>query len=121
LLHVDHLLTRAFVSTIPNDSGNGSCTFSLNAGEELDISIYTRSTAGAKFAVTNAAGNSTFVDNFEVKHLGSDDLTETPTRLSLTGDNKITGPQQIKVKADSNAGRWSTSNFLVVFTVYAAK
>jgi hypothetical protein len=86
----------------------------------LDITIYTRSTAGAKFTVTDVNHTQApWVENFEVKHHGTDDISETPSHISITGaDKKIVGPQQVKVKADSHAGRWSTNNFLVVFTVY---
>lgn len=85
----------------------------------MDVTVYTRSTAGAKFTLTDATGKmAPFVSNFEIKHTGTDDVSENPTHLSVTPDEKIVGPQQIKVKADSNGGRWSTHNFLVVFTVY---
>ena len=101
------------------NSGHGSCTYTIEAGEELNVSIYTRSTSGAKFTVCDANHNKApWVENFEVKHLGTDDVSETPSHMSLTGSNNITGPQHVKVKADSNGGRWSSTTYLVVFTVF---
>lgn len=84
----------------------------------MEISVYTRSLPGAKFSITDVNhGNAPWVENVEVKHLGTDDTTELPTHAVITKE-KIVGPASLKVKADSNAGRFSTHNFLVVFTVY---
>ena len=104
---------------VSDKSGHGSCTYSIEAGEELNVSVYTRSTSGAKFTVCDANhGKAPWVENFEVKHLGTDDVSETPSHMSLTGSSNIMGPQHVKVKADSNGGRWSSTTYLVVFTVY---
>lgn len=99
-------------------SGHGSCTYDIAAGEELEVTIYTRSTAGAKFTLTDTNhSKAPWVENVEVKHSGTDDINETPSHETITKE-KIVGPASVKVKADSNGGRWSTHNFLVVFSVY---
>ena len=100
-------------------SGHGSCTFDITANEELEISIYTRSTSGAKFTVVDTLqGKAPCVENALVKHAGTESVEEIPTFMTIT-EEKIIGPASVKLKADSIAGRWSTHNFLVVFTVYS--
>jgi hypothetical protein len=101
-----------------NYSGHGSTSYEIGEGEELEVSIYTRSTSGAKFTVTDVNKEKVpWVTNFDVTHTGTDDAEEPPTHEMLT-KTKISGPASVKVKADSNAGRWSTNNFLVVFWIY---
>lgn len=86
------------------------------AGEELQITVYTRSTAGAKFTVCDAKTKAPFVENALVKHSGTESMDEIPSKMIIAKEN-IQGPASIKVKGDSLAGRWTTNNFLVVFTV----
>lgn len=85
----------------------------------MEVTVWTRSTAGAIFSVTHAEQKhgAHYVDNIEVKHAGSEDVTEVPTSVTLTKEH-IHGPCKIKVKADSLAGRFSTHNYMVVFNVY---
>lgn len=98
-------------------SGHGSCTYDIQAGEELQISVFTRSTAGAKFSVTDAKhSKGPWLEDVLVKHSGTESMDEIPSKIVITNEN-IIGPVSVKVKADSNAGRWTTNNFLVVFTV----
>ena len=81
--------------------------------------MYTRSVLGAKFTLTDVNHNKApWVENVEVKHSGTEDVNETPSHEVITKE-KIAGPASVKVKADSAAGRWSTQNFLVVFSVYS--
>jgi hypothetical protein len=102
-----------------NYSGHGSTSYEIGEGEELEVSIYTRSTAGAKFTVTDVNKEKTnWVNDYDVTHNGTDDAEEHPTHDMLT-KTKIQGPANVKVKADCNAGRWSSHNFLVVFWVYS--
>lgn len=96
--------------------GHGSCTYEIGPEEALKIEVYTRSTAGAKFAVVDAKSKTPWVEGALAKHDGTDSMDEIPTKTVIT-DELIPGPASIKVKADSNAGRWTTNNFLVVFTV----
>ena len=84
----------------------------------MEITVYTRSVAGAKFTVTDANhSKAPWVENFEVKHHGTDDVSETPTHEMITKE-KIIGPASVKVKADSNGGRWTSYNFLISFSVF---
>jgi hypothetical protein len=91
----------------------------FGAGEEVEVTVWTRSTSGAAFSVTHAEHKhgAPYVENVQVKHFGSDDVTEPPTCVTLTKEH-IVGPCKIKVKADSHAGRFSTHNYMVVFNVY---
>lgn len=98
--------------------GHNSITYEIAANEELEIAVYTRSTPGAKFTITDANhSKAPWVENVEVKHLGTDDVNETPTHEIITKE-KIIGPASVKVKGDSNGGRWSSYNFLIAFSVF---
>lgn len=93
-------------------------THEIAEDEEVEVSIYTRSPDGGKFTITDVNhSHAPWVESFEVKHTGSAEADAKPTHTIVTKE-KISGPQSIKIKADSNAGRWSTLNFLVVFSVY---
>ena len=90
-------------------------------GEELEVSVYTRSTSGAKFTISDATNKSAapWASDVAVKHAGSgEDPEEIPTHKTAT-TTKIKGPVSVKVKAEAIGSRWSTSNFLVVFSVYS--
>ena len=103
---------------LPLRRGHGSVTYEVGAEEEIEISVYTRSQAGAKFTITDVAhSHAPWVENFEVKHSGPDDPDSQPTHMVITKE-KISGPIHLKVKADSNAGRWSTHNYVIAFSVY---
>jgi hypothetical protein len=101
-----------------NFSGHGSVTHDIEAGERVSLSIWTRSPSGATFSVVDAdkKRHSAFVDGVLVKHSGTGDTSETPSSKIITS-TEIVGPAKLKVKADSVGSRWSSSNFLVVFTV----
>jgi hypothetical protein len=89
----------------------------VKAGETLDISVYTHSTAGAKFGLTDTNKKTPLNggEQVEVMHLGTDDPLENPSSKKITLA-PISGPINVKVKADSNASRFSTHNFLLVFS-----
>jgi hypothetical protein len=99
--------------------GHGSIIVDVAEGEEMEVAVWTRSTSGAAFSVTHAEQKhgSPYVENVEVKHHGTEDVTEPPTSATLTKE-RIVGPAKIKVKADSHAGRFSTHNYMVVFEIY---
>jgi len=108
-LHTETLYVRS----------NGSTTFDIYPGEELSVTVYTRSQTGAKFTVsdaTNKAGT-TWAGDIVVKH-NSNDITKLPSNVVLTRKN-IKGPASVKVKADSLGSRFTatTNNYLVVFQV----
>jgi hypothetical protein len=84
------------------------------AGEEVEIQVFTRSQAGGKFHITNADTKFDLAPIVEVKHTGTGDETERPTHVTISKD-RIKGPLKIKIKGDSNAGRFARQNFLVVF------
>lgn len=98
--------------------GHGSVTHEITEDEEVEVTIYTRAPAGAKFTITDVKhGHAPWIENYEVKHEGSIDPKAMPT-LDLVTKEKIAGPQNIKVKADCNGSRWTMQNFLIVFKVY---
>jgi len=98
---------------------SGAASFDIYPGEELDISVYTRSMTGAKFSASNAQNKgTTWACDVEVKH-NNEDVTKLPTRVNLS-KTSIKGPASIKVKADSMGSRFSpsSSTYLVVFSVH---
>jgi len=99
--------------------GHGHITYDIIPDEELAVSIYTRSTAGAKWTISDAKkkhGGAVWVGDVETKHTG-EDLELPPTHVQLTKAN-IKGPASIKVKAHSHGSRWSSEKFLVVISVF---
>ena len=83
----------------------------------MEITVYTHSTAGAKFTLTDADTKAVIgATPVEVIHPGTEDTSEPPSSkvISMT---KITGPVKIKVKADSNANRFSMHNYLLAFAL----
>ena len=52
-----------------------------------------------------------------MKHTGAGVETEMPTHARITSQDQIVGPANVKVKADSLGGRWTSYNFLIVFNV----
>lgn len=100
-------------------SGSASSKYDVGPGEELEVSIYTRSTSGAKFTLvdSNSKLAAPWASDVEVVHSGSGDPEELPTHKTIN-TTYIRGPASVKVKAESIGSRWSTHNFLVVFSVY---
>lgn len=98
-------------------SGHGSEVIEVKEGETVEISVYTHSSSGAKFSLTDTDQKSPLDGGVpvEVMHLGTDDPLENPTSKKIT-TAPISGPVKVKVKADSNASRFSTHNFLLVYS-----
>jgi hypothetical protein len=107
-----------FVLLVILYSGSGSVKYDMNPGEEMEISVYTRSMTGAKFTVVDANNKAAtpWISDIDVKHTGPDDAEAIPSHVIVTKTN-IKGPAAIKVKAESIGSRWTTQNFLVVFSV----
>jgi hypothetical protein len=97
--------------------GHSTETIDIPAGEEVEIQVFTRSIPGGKFHLTNADTKADVAPIVEVKHTGAGDETEMPTFAQITTE-RIKGPMKLKIKADSNAGRFSRQNFLLVFFHY---
>lgn len=100
--------------------GSGSTSLDISAKEFVEVEVWTRSTAGASFAIVDHNDKkTTFLPKQDVKHSGSgDDEKEHPTKCILTTRERLAGPLHIKVKADSYAGRFSCHNYLVVFQFF---
>ena len=107
-----------FITSYFLNRGSGSITYDIIPDEELEVSIYTRSTAGAKWTISDAKNKkgTTWVGDVETKHVG-DDLELPPSHIKLTKAN-IKGPVSIKIKAESFGGRWTSEKFLVVVSVF---
>lgn len=108
-----------FVLTIASlNRGSGSATAEIAKGEALEISIWTRSTTGGVFSVTDQDKKlPNWVTDFEIKHVGGSEASDKPSEFKLT-KTRIMGPAKVKVKCASNAGRFTTNNFLVAWGVY---
>lgn len=99
---------------------NGSVTFNVQPGEELEITVYTRSLTGAKISVSNAndKAGTPLVPDVNIKHNNADN-DQPPSHVCVT-KTRIKGPKSIKVKAETMGSRFvaSASNYLVVFEVH---
>jgi len=109
-LHTEVLFVRS----------SGSATFDIYPGEEVEVSVHTRSMAGAKFTVsdaTNKAGKTWAVD-VPVKH-DSADHAKLPSTVCLT-TTRIKGPASIKIKAETMGSRFapSSSSYLIAFSAH---
>ena len=99
-------------------STSASAKCEVQAGEELEIAVYTRSTIGAKFNVFDANNKTgtNWATDVPIKH-NSEEVEKMPSSLTLTKQN-IKGPASVEVKAKSMGGRFAGStNYLVVFSV----
>ena len=84
----------------------------------MEVEVWTRSTAGGKFSIVdNNDKKMVYQDAVEVKHAGEGTETERPTCVALT-KARIAGPKHLKIKADSNAGRFSCHNYLINVKFY---
>jgi len=98
--------------------GSNSTKYDIGAGEELQVSVYTRSVSGAKFTLVEASSKhaAPWVSDVVLTHTGTGDTEEPPSHKTLN-DTPIKGPASVKVKIDAIGSRWSTQNMLVVFSV----
>ena len=92
--------------------GHGSEVMDVPAGESVEIQVYTRSTSGGVFSLHDNTKKTAIESEIQVKHDGQGEAT-CMVKLSR---KSIPGPISIKVKADSNASRFSTQHFLLVFS-----
>uniref|UniRef100_A0A7S1E1M0 Uncharacterized protein n=1 Tax=Thalassionema nitzschioides TaxID=33649 RepID=A0A7S1E1M0_9STRA len=105
--------------------GSSSYKTEINEDEEVEVFVWTRSVPGAKFSIVDQDKSNgppkVYAPTVEIVHKElSKDQSEKPTSASLTPTGRIVGPANIKVKADSNGSRFSTSSekFLVQVCVY---
>lgn len=97
-------------------SGHGSKVIDVLANESVQVSVFTRSLSGATFTLTDSEGTKAQLSGeVLVKHAGTDDENEIPTS-TIINTEMIKGPVKLKVKADSLGSRFSTINFLLVFS-----
>lgn len=106
-LHTEVLYLRA----------SGSAEFDIYPGEECKVTVYTRSTTGATFTVSDLLHRTTLASDVAVKCPHSDD-SMLPANKVMTKAN-IKGPCKIKVDAKTMGSRFaaSSSNYLIVFSV----
>eukprot|EP00542_Grammatophora_oceanica_P019789 CAMPEP_0194048652 /NCGR_PEP_ID=MMETSP0009_2-20130614/28009_1 /TAXON_ID=210454 /ORGANISM="Grammatophora oceanica, Strain CCMP 410" /LENGTH=436 /DNA_ID=CAMNT_0038694581 /DNA_START=115 /DNA_END=1425 /DNA_ORIENTATION=+ len=101
----------------------GSITHDIAAGMALEITVWTRSVAGADFTITDTSKDKSstppLVSKLLVKHTGSDDVNSIPTSGLITKE-RLVGPLSIKIKGECHAGRFTTNNFCLAFAIYPA-
>lgn len=90
--------------------GYGSETVEVKAGESVELSVFTRSTAGATFSVMK--DSQSIVAGVQV--VDANGNPDVPTKVTILEAGIVKGPATVKVKADSKASRFSTHNFLLV-------
>lgn len=101
-----------------------TCNIIVKEGEEIDITVYTRGTAGANFSITEQPSKQVLIEDTIVAH-GSlegqedpSDMSKSPTAVHLTEAGRIKGPMKIRVKGQSKGGVFGTESFLVVGNVF---
>jgi hypothetical protein len=98
--------------------GSGSETIEVGKGEKLEVSVFTRAVTGATFTLTNAASKTSYIENVLVKHEGTENAgdEEKPTNVIINPNEPILGPVTVKVKAESKGSRFSSYDFLIVYS-----
>jgi hypothetical protein len=97
--------------------GSGSDTVEVKEGEKLEVSVFTRALTGATFTLTDAAKKSNYIENVMVKHEGTGQSEEEkPTNVLINPSTPICGPVTVKVKAVSGGSRFSSYDFLIVYS-----
>mmetsp|Transcript_36050 Transcript_36050/g.44097 ORF Transcript_36050/g.44097 Transcript_36050/m.44097 type:complete len:411 (+) Transcript_36050:166-1398(+) len=95
---------------------SGSYVVQLDAGEKADITIFTRSTAGATFLVADDK-KKTVAPEKDAIHTGGDDLDkDQPTRIVLA--EGLAGPGKFKIKGTSKVSRMTSDYYFVVCNVF---
>lgn len=101
-----------------NNSGSGSSSMEIAAGEFVEVQVWTRSVPGAAFTIVDHNDKKkTIAAKVEVKHTGGEDEASHPTCTKITTE-RLAGPLHIKLKADSHAGRFTCINFLAVYKFF---
>lgn len=102
----DHLETKMLYLR-----GHGSDSFEVGPGDSVEISVYTRSTSGATFSIVDADSKQPYVEGIKVVSPSEDEKS-----VVLLTEKAITGPAKLKIKGDSLGSRFSSHNFMLVFT-----
>lgn len=112
------LICTHIVLFLKNDSGSGSSSLEIAAGEFVEVEVWTRSVLGAAFTIVDHNDKKkTIAPKVEVKHTGGEDEASHPTCTKITTE-RLAGPLHIKLKADSHAGRFSCHNYLAVYKFF---
>mmetsp|Transcript_20730 Transcript_20730/g.48086 ORF Transcript_20730/g.48086 Transcript_20730/m.48086 type:complete len:434 (+) Transcript_20730:153-1454(+) len=96
--------------------GSGSESVEVPSGMSVQTTIITRSTSGALFTLTDS-DTKEVLSQKEIEVIHKDEKLPLPTRVLLK-EEKIKGPVKLKVKAISNASRFTTHNFLIAFSLF---
>lgn len=89
----------------------------LDANEEVDIFIHTRSTYGAKIKVQDA-NKTDLLPAVDVIHSGPCGDHEMPSKFHLTSKGRISGFSGLRIKAESLRTKMTSDTYLIVANVY---
>eukprot|EP00560_Eucampia_antarctica_P003361 CAMPEP_0197832262 /NCGR_PEP_ID=MMETSP1437-20131217/13961_1 /TAXON_ID=49252 ORGANISM="Eucampia antarctica, Strain CCMP1452" /NCGR_SAMPLE_ID=MMETSP1437 /ASSEMBLY_ACC=CAM_ASM_001096 /LENGTH=439 /DNA_ID=CAMNT_0043435543 /DNA_START=74 /DNA_END=1393 /DNA_ORIENTATION=+ len=92
-----------------------SYSYQLEAHEEIQIYICTKSTDEASFSIV--LDKNTPV----VKGISVVSANREPTEVSLTTEQKLSTPGLYKIKGESHSGMLKSNNFVVVIKVFSKK
>lgn len=115
---------KRMVTELMHLRSHASHSFDIFAGEEAEISVFTRGTSGAFFSLADGSSKKgvSYVEKVNVTHVGPTDELSPPSSILLTESiGRIKGPAKIKVKADSKGGRFSAENYLIVGKVFGSE
>lgn len=103
------------LSTSKCESGHSSHVVEVGLDESVTITVYTRSTVGAVFALHDNKQKTLLKDGILALDRSEKEDEPVESRMTVLTENPIEGPASIKIKADSKAGRFSTQNYFLVF------
>lgn len=98
---------------------SGHCTVDVPAGGELEVQVFTRSTADVTISIVDENSKSkVYIPGVAVKHTGGTGENDKPTCVVITTE-RIKGPVIARVKIESKGGRFSTAgNYMVACNIY---
>jgi len=98
---------------------SGHTTVEVPAGRELEIMVYTRSTAKVSVSVVNDSDKkAVYVPAVAVQHTGGTGENDKPSKVLITKE-RLKGPLKARVLIESKGGRFSTAgNYMVAASIY---
>ncbi|KAL9180289.1 hypothetical protein ACHAXT_008259 [Thalassiosira profunda] len=98
---------------------SGHMTVDVPAGGEMEVKVYTRSTAEVTISVVEEGKKTNvYAPGVLVQHTGGTGDNDKPTTVVITKE-RIKGPVKARVKIESKGGRFSTAgNYMVACNIY---
>ncbi len=109
------------VTEVISVRSSASFKLTINADEEVDLSIYTRATSGASFSVINADTKEQLIPKVDAIHQGLSGERHSPSSFHLTPAGRLSGTSgalNLKIKGEAYKTKVSSESFLLVANIY---